>query len=608
MARRLNTSALKIAFGHILVLVLSCILCQCGTDKLFSEESHSQPNVIFILTDDQGVGDLSCHGNPWLKTPHLDALHSQSIRLTDFHVSPYCTPTRSAFMTGQYPINNGAWATYKGRDALSKSAVTMADIFKHNGYRTGLFGKWHLGDNYPSRPTDSGFDVAVHHMAGGVGELSDYWGNTYFDDTYYVNNEPKKFEGYCTDVWFDEAMTFIDSADEKPFFVYIPTNAPHSPFYVDEKYAEPFKDLVGEEINNAEFLGMISNIDENMGKLEALLKRKNLADNTILIFATDNGTSSGISRDGKLGYNKGFRGIKGSKYEGGHRAAFFIRWPAGNIQGGRDINKLTAHVDLLPTLSALCKLDRHSKLDLDGSDLSPLLFGQDMAIDDRVMFIHHRQDWRAPFDIQETCIMQHNWRLINGSELYNVKDDPGQQFNLAAKFPRKREQLLQHNDVFIQRAKNRSEYQQLPTHIIGNEAQEEITLTIQHAIGEDKGIWKCEQVAAGMKNTNNTHALEVESAGLYSISCRRWPKEHPGAVLGVPTKDVGDSFTYQPIRADKVRIKIGDEVLEQDVKEDVEEVVFRVPLKKGRIQLTNDFIEGDESFGVYYTYIQKIKS
>ena len=200
---------------HSLILAIGGIifipLIVCG-------QSEKQPNVILILTDDQGIGDLGCHGNPWLKTPNIDKFYKSSVRFTDFHVSPLCTPTRAAIMTGQYPIHNGAWATYKGRDALSKGNTTIADVFKSAGYKTALFGKWHLGDNYPVRPTDSGFGHVVQHHAGGIGELSDHWGNTYFDDVYYVNNKPKQFEGYCTDVWFEETMKFIDKNKDDPFF------------------------------------------------------------------------------------------------------------------------------------------------------------------------------------------------------------------------------------------------------------------------------------------------------------------------------------------------------------------------------------------------------
>ncbi|MEX0288306.1 MAG: sulfatase-like hydrolase/transferase [Flavobacteriaceae bacterium] len=187
---------------------LSGLVC-CGPQKEKIKQTTNQPNVILVMTDDQGIGDLGCHGNPWIKTPNIDQFYRESVRLTDFHVSPLCTPTRSALMTGVYPIKNGVWATFKGRDMLHASMPIMPEVFQQNGYTTAMFGKWHLGNNYPSRPTDKGFDYAIHHSSGGVGELSDHWGNNYFNDTYLVNNSPEQFEGYCTDVWFNEAIKFI---------------------------------------------------------------------------------------------------------------------------------------------------------------------------------------------------------------------------------------------------------------------------------------------------------------------------------------------------------------------------------------------------------------
>ena len=572
---------------------------------IFSEaKTQRPPNVILILTDDQGIGDMGCQGNPWLKTPNMDAFYEEAVRLTDFHVSPLCTPTRAAIMTGRYPINNGAWATFKGRDALSPGVTTMADIFKQNGYTTALFGKWHLGDNYPVRPTDCGFDVAIHHLAGGVGELSDYWGNSYFDDVYYVNNEPKQFEGYCTDVWFDETIKFIENNKDDPFFVYLPTNAPHDPLIVAEKYADPYKKLEKDKIISADLYGMIANIDENFGKLLRFLDEKDLANNTILIFMTDNGTRFGYSRDGKLGYNKGYRGIKGDKLEGGHLVPFFIRWPNGKIQGGRDVNTLAAHVDLIPTLAGLCGISIPQNISLDGIDLSPLLLQQKKKIGKRTVFIHHRQDWRPPKDIAQTCILYDQWRLLNGKELYNIRKDPGQQNDLADRRPKLVKQLLDHNAKFLSTTKTNREYKELPVHVVGNEAQEEIKLTIQHAIGEDGGIWKTEQVAAGMKNKNNTHAIEVEKDGNYLISCTRWPKECPGPILGVPQKNPKGRFEYQTINPEKVRIQIANQILEKKIGSEDEEVGFEVRLEKGKTLLTNDFIEGKKKYGVYYTYIK----
>ncbi|NJB83518.1 arylsulfatase [Wenyingzhuangia aestuarii] len=565
------------------------------------------PNVIVILTDDQGIGDLACQGNPWIKTPHIDSFYKQSVRFTDFHVSPLCAPTRGAIMTGRYPINNGIWATYKGRDLLSEGAPTMSTVFKKNGYKTGIFGKWHLGDNYPTRPTDSGFDVVVQHKAGGVGELSDYWGNSYFDDMYYVNNQPKQFEGYCTDVWFDETMKFIDQNKETPFFVYLPTNAPHSPLIVDPKYAAPYQYLEGTKIPSANFYGMIANIDENFGKLETFLKDKNLLENTIVIFMTDNGSGTGVSKDGKLGYNKGFRGKKGFKTEGGHRVPFFIRWPNGNIQGGKDIDDLTAHIDLLPTLASLCDLELPKDLKLDGVDFSCLFKNKKEKLNDRTLFIHHRQDWRPPKDEDETCLMKGKWRLVNGKALYNVEQDAFQKNDVAKEYPKIVKSFLNDNQRFLKIAKTGSEYQQFPVNVIGNKQQKTIKLTIQHAIGEDKGIWKAEQVAAGMKNTNNTHAIKVDKAGVYKISCRRWPKECSGPILGIPKENPKNLFTYKTISPQKVRIQLANQMLEKEIQENQEEVVFRVFLEKGKTLLVTDFIERTKKYGVYYTYIELVQ-
>ncbi|MDO6604533.1 arylsulfatase [Arenibacter palladensis] len=563
---------------------------------------NSKPNVILVLTDDQGIGDLGCHGNPWLKTPNIDKFYTEAVRMTDFHVSPVCTPTRGAIMTGQYPINNGAWATYKGRDALSGNATTMAEIFRDNGYKTGMFGKWHLGDNYPARPTDLGFDVAVHHKAGGVGELSDYWGNNYFDDTYFVNNEPEQFEGYCTDIWFYEAMKFIESTKE-PFFVYLATNAPHSPHYVDEKYADPYKPFVGTEIPNAEFFGMIANIDENFGKLEKFLKKAGLADNTILIFMTDNGATAGFDSHRNLGYNMGFRGRKGDETEGGHRVPFFIRWKDGKVSGGWDIEETTAHVDLIPTLAGLCDISIPKNTKLDGLDFSPLLLKKGDKLGERTLFVHSRQDWRPPLDVVETCLIKDKWRLVNGNELYDIEKDQMQLTNLADRYPEIVKALLAKNAEFLKETKKNHTYTEFPLAIVGNPDQEKIKLTIQHAIGDDLPIWKSEQVAEGNKNQNNIHPIQIEREGRYKISCRRWPEENPGPILGIPKKNPKNWFTYKSISPEKIRIQVANQILEREINAANEEVNFEVYLEKGKTFLVNDFIEGNEKYGVYYSYV-----
>ncbi|MGS0524250.1 arylsulfatase [Zobellia nedashkovskayae] len=586
-------------FRHTALMLLVALFVTKG----FAQE-EKPPNVILVMTDDQGIGDLGCHDNPWIKTPNIDKFYKQAVRMTDFHVSPMCTPTRAALMTGRYPVNNGTWATYKGRDALAENANTMADVFQKNGYKTAMFGKWHLGDNYPSRPTDSGFDVAIHHKAGGVGELSDYWGNSYNDDVYYVNNEPKQFSGYCTDVWFQEAMGFMDKNKDAPFFLYLPTNAPHSPLIVAEKYAAPYRHLVGDKIVGAEFYGMITNIDENFGKLEAYLKEKKLADNTILIYMTDNGSGGGLSEDGKLGFNKGFRGRKGQRTEGGHRVPFFIRWKDGKIKGGKDLNELTAHVDLIPTLAGLCNLEIPEGMKLDGIDFSPLLLNNGKLDDKRTVFVHTRQDWRTPHDKEGTAILNEKWRLVNGKELYDIEADKHQDIDVASGNKEVVEGLLSQNKAFLDVAKSGYEYQQFPVSTIGNDSQKEIKLTIQHAIGEEDGIWKPEQVASGIKNRNNTHSIKVEKAGRYKISCMRWPKECAGPILGIPTENPKNQYEYKTMHPEKVRIQIANQIKEQTVEGDMQSADFILNLEEGKTMLVNDFIENGETFGVYYTYIE----
>ncbi len=589
---------------HITIyfLIMAPLLWSCNQ----KEKPYTKPNVIFILTDDQGIGDLGCHGNPWLKTPNIDAFYQESVRLTDFHVSPVCTPTRSAFMTGQYPINNGAWATFKGRATLHENTKTIADIFKANGYQTGMFGKWHLGNNYPSRPTDKGFQKAIHHQFGGISEITDYWGNDYFDDVYFKNNTPQQFEGYCTDVWFNETKKFIKANKNKPFFVYLPTNAAHSPLNVAEKYAEPYKNLEGKAFPSANFYGMIANIDENIGQLNTFLKEQNLIENTIVIFATDNGSQFGNSPDNTIGYNMGFRGQKGDLEEAGHRVPFFIRWPNGEIEGGTDVNVLAAHIDLLPTLSNLCGLTLPENMNMDGIDLSNAIYGKSDSNTNRTVFVHNNQDWKPPHPTAKTCIMKGNWRLLHGKELYDIQKDPLQNNDISDEFPEVVHHLLSENKDFIEKAQQREEYNNFAYEVIGSANQEITKLTIQNAIGDHGPVWKQEQIAKGIYNKNNQYALEFSEDGKYQISCRRWPRENSGSITGMPKTNPEYLFNYKTISPDKIRIALFGETYEKPIHADAEEVLFELNLEAGKTLFTADFMEGDKTYGVYYIYVKKL--
>ena len=304
------------------------------------------------MTDDQGYGDLGCNGNTVIQTPNIDRLRGQGLQLDNFHVDPTCAPTRAAWMTGRYSNRVGVWHTVQGRNLLRSREVTMADIFSDNGYATGIFGKWHLGDTYPFRPEDRGFQYTVYHGAGGVGQTPDYWGNDYFDDTYLVNGKLKRFEGFCTDNWFDEGIKFIKANKDKPFFAYIVPNAPHGPFYCPEKYTKLYEG--NPNVSRIEFYGMVTNLDDNMAKLMQVLDDEGLAENTILIYTTDNGTAGGLYKG--RGFTAGMRGQKNSQYDGGHRVPMIMRWPAGNVEAGKSVRTLVAHIDMLPTFIDLCDL------------------------------------------------------------------------------------------------------------------------------------------------------------------------------------------------------------------------------------------------------------
>lgn len=346
------------------------LVAVAGCGAVFAAQ---RPNVIVVITDDQGYGDLSFTGNPIVKTPQLDQFAEQSIRLTNYHVDPTCSPTRAALMTGRYSDRAGVWHTLMGRSLLRARETTMADVFEANHYATGFFGKWHLGDTYPFRPEDRGFQHVVMHGSGAIGQAADYWGNDYFNDTYYVNGKWTKFEGYCTDIWFSEARKFIQTCatKKKPFFIYLSTNAPHQPLRAPQKYLEMYLNNPGMEGHQEAipFYGMISNIDDNFGVLRAFLKQEGLEENTILIFTTDNGSSKGSGI-----YNAGMKGGKGVAFEGGHRVPFFLRWPEGKLVGGAEVDQITAHLDLLPTFIDLLDLQAPS-IEFDGTSLVDVLRG-----------------------------------------------------------------------------------------------------------------------------------------------------------------------------------------------------------------------------------------
>ena len=561
-----------------------------------------KPNVIIIMTDDQGYGDLGCHGNPILKTPNLDQLHSESIRFTDFHVSPFCTPTRAALMTGNHPGVTGAYRTSAGRTMLHPSEKTIANHFAENGYKTGMTGKWHLGDNAPHRPQDRGFQDAIWHRCGGVGQASDHWGNDYFDDT-YERVRPgsregtfEKFDGYCTDVWFREGMRFITNNQNNPFFLYIATNAPHGPYRVDPKWAMPYK---RKDVNNANFFGMIANIDHNLGLLRDHLKDLNLDENTILIFMTDNGTSAGCKFPGldaqpTLGFNAGMRGRKSSIYEGGHRVPFFLHWPAGGYSKGRDIESLAAHIDILPTLSDLCKLPKPDKrYDVDGLSLSPLLTGKTNNWKRNHLFLQYHGGAYHKFKLgplTNSVVMTEKWRLVNtgrAQELYDIQSDPSQRNNIASQRPEIIKNLRTAYQSFWQRVSPGLK----PVAIdIGDLTENPSVLCSQDWRPETGNPpWNFSSIKKIPKVTH-PWLVNILEAGKYRFTLRQWPKEADKPIVGI-----------------KAKIKIAGMEKEALIKDGSKEIDFTLSLPSGITELwTYIYNQQGQVGGAYFTEVEKL--
>lgn len=567
------------------------VLPGCAVANQRERTKGMRPNVVLVMTDDQGYGDLACHGNQVIKTPNLDRLHGQSVRLTDFHVDPTCSPTRSALMTGHYSTRTGVWHTIMGRSLLGKHEVTMADVFSAGGYRTGVFGKWHLGDNYPFRPQDRGFQEVLVHGGGGVGQGPDYWGNDYFDDTYLHNGKPKKFSGYCTNVWFDGTMKFIEANKDRPFFCYLTTNAPHGPYNVGEKYKKMYEGK--ENVPHAAFYGMITNIDENMGRLVKKLKELDLEENTILIFMTDNGTAAGF-RQGK-GFNAGMRGTKGSEYDGGHRVPCFIRWPGGGIGSGRDVGQLTSHIDLLPTLIGLCGVKEPRGVKFDGTSLVPLLKSDSVRWPDRTLLVHS-QRIEYPEKWRKSAVMTERWRLVNGKELHDIKADPGQEKNLAEKHPKVVKKLRKaYEEWWTDLSRGFDEYCET---VIGSDKENPVRL-MSHDWHTPRVPWHQGAVRSGMK-ANGFWAVEVERAGTYEFALRRWALEVDKPITAAIANG-------KAIAAREARLKIADVDVTKPIPKGAHAAIFRVKLKAGKTRLQTWFIDDKgESRGAYYVYVKRL--
>jgi arylsulfatase A-like enzyme len=603
-----------------------CAYAQGGIDP--------KPNVIVIMTDDQGYPELSLHGNPILKTPNLDKFAKSSVRFGNFHAAPMCAPTRGQLMSGMDAATNGLVNVSSGRAFLKPELPTMGNIFMANGYSTGVFGKWHLGANYPYRPQDRGFEESVWFSSSHIGSVSDYWGNDYFDDTYWHNGTREKFDGYCTDVFFGEAKKFIGNSIEagKPFLAYIPTNTPHSPFNAKEEDIQALEELYdkstfpkkNDKIKGGlvKYLAMIRNIDTNVGSLMNFLEENGVRENTIVVFLTDNGSIMGIHY-----FNAGMRGTKTELWDGGHRVPCFINWPEGNFKNiGDEVSGLAEVQDILPTLVDLCDLHKPTPVEFDGMSLAPVLRGEDEISDDRMLIINYSRmpdfiNYPAPHGQtivrkEGAAVLWKDWRLLECRELYNLDTDPLQKNNVYDQNLQVVRKMENHLDIWWDGVKE--DVNKPQKIIIGSDNENPSFLTACDWL--DVFIDQQKQVSRGERK-NSYWCLDVAQEGDYEIELRRWPKETNSPIAGLCTMiDINGNIggTALPINAASIYIggmelrsieeknPYGFEGLTKKVNTTDKAITFDLHLKPGPIYLHTFFhIKNQGTIGAYYAYITR---
>ncbi|SHF75939.1 arylsulfatase [Arenibacter palladensis] len=506
----------------LFVLLANLILIGCSQDS----NKTKRPNVIIVVTDDQGFGDLGYYGNPHVQTPTLDSFAKESVRFDQFIVSPVCAPTRASLMTGRYSLRTGVRDTYRGGAIMATEEITVAEMLKEAGYTTGMVGKWHLGDNYPSRPQDQGFDYTLRHLSGGIGQPGD-WPNTkkgqrsYFDPILWKNGEMFQSKGYCTDVFTEAAMDFVEANKEQPFFLYLSYNAPHAPLQVPQEYYDRYKDIdpssgfendgrpfpeMDERMkeNARKVYAMVSNIDDNLKKLFQQLEDLKLEDNTLVIFMTDNGHQHDR-------YAAGMRGRKSFVYEGGVRVPSFWRLPS-KFKGDRDIKTPAAHYDVLPTLADLCNGQLPSDRIIDGKSLVPLLSNENSTLDNRTIL----RSWvrGGPEKYNNISIRKEQYKLVGNSEetagieafeLFNILDDPYEQNNIVGTNTLEAQKLKNEMDIWFDEMTSSPNFVNAQPAIVGTVHENPSVLNLNDAVFErneatDQDIAGWEIVAAEAGN------------------------------------------------------------------------------------------------------------
>ena len=566
-------------------------------------EPTSRPDVILIVTDDQGYGDLGVKGNPLVRTPHIDAMAARSAEMTRFYVSPVCAPTRASLMTGRYNYRTRAIDTFVGRAMMEPGEVTLAEILRDSGYRTGIFGKWHLGDAYPMRPIDQGFEEALVHRGGGIGQPSDPPGGEgkYTDAVLFHNGRQVSTEGYCTDVYFDRALDWIGEhhAAGESVFAYIATNAPHGPFDdVPEELLAEYRevDLGNDRFpqerghplpaeadvdRRARIFAMITNIDENVGRLFSRLDALGMTENTVVIFMVDNGPNGHR-------YVAGMRGWKGHVHEGGVRSPFFVHWPA-RLKAGHTSEHVAAHIDVLPTVLEAAGVPVPEGLRLDGRSLLPLLLGEPVEWPDRQIVIQaHRGD--VPVRYHNFLLRGPRYKLVHPSgfglegfegepafELYDMEADPLELEDLASGKPEVVAELRTAYDAWFDDVSHTRPNNYDPPRIVVGSPHEEVTVLTRQD-------WRHTKGRPWAPDSNGHWEIEVATAGEYDVRLRFPPTERAGAAT----------------------LQLNDEIRSAGLRAGAEEHAFvAVPLPAGPLRLQATLEQGSDTRGPWQVDVSR---
>ena len=506
---------------HLFTLLFIVFLIGC-------EKNRTPPNVILIITDDQGYGDLNFNGNPNIITPALDNFAAESVRFNNFYVSPVCAPTRSSLMTGRYSLRTGVRDTYNGGAIMASSEVTLAEMLKQANFTTGIFGKWHLGDNYPSRPSDQGFDESLIHLAGGMGQVGDFTNyfkkdTSYFDPILWHNNEQKPYQGYCSDIFTENAIEFIEKNKNNPFFCYLSFNAPHNPLQVPDEYYQIYKNIdptegidpnlipnekINEQTkeNTRKVYAMVTNIDDNLKKLFAKIEELGIKDNTIVIFMTDNGPQHAR-------YVAGMKGRKTSVYNGGIRVPFYFRYP-NEFSGDKEVDQMTAHIDLLPTLSKLCGTRIPEDRKIDGRNFIPSIEGKIQP--ERSFFSYWTRKYPELFN--NIALQRGQFKLVGKTdydseienfELYDINKDPFEKNNLISQKKSIGLSLKEEMHQTFLELVNSENLKNPPRIILGSDFENPVYLNRNDAGGQ-RAVWNQEQAYSFWK-------VDINKEGLYDL-------------------------------------------------------------------------------------------